>query len=98
MYLFPSEIAASVQLCKKGSSTLLNQFLYNLERPVPTLPARKKLHYCNPGRRALSSHNVSPLRQLLSSLQANGTVPSFQNEYIEDLHETGSCLRHLPES
>ena len=84
-YLFPSEAAASVQFCKKRSTTSLDQLFRDPKRPVPTLPARKKLHLCNPGRRALPSHDSDPLRQLLSSLQTNKSVPPFQNEYIKDL-------------
>ena len=82
-YLFPSEVAASVQLCENGSSISLNQLLP--ERSVPTLPARKKSHRCNPGRCAPPSRDVGPLRELLSSLQANQSVFPFQNEYIDHL-------------
>ena len=95
VHLFPSEIAASLQLCKEGSSTLLNQLLHDSERPVPTLPGRKKLHRCNPGHRVPSSHNVGPLRQVLSSLQANGSIPPFQNEYIRDLHRSANRFMKL---
>ena len=95
VHLFPSEIAASVQLYKEGSSTSLNQLLHDSERPVPTLPARKKLHRCNPGHRALSSHNVGPLGQLLSSLQENGSVPPFQNGYIRDLRRSANRFMRL---
>ena len=45
VYLFPSEVAASVQLCEKRFLTSLNQLLHDPERSVPTLPASAKQHF-----------------------------------------------------
>ena len=91
VYLFPSEITASIPRRRKEPLNSLDQLLH--ERPAPNLRRRNELPRSTSGFHNLHSPDIRPLRQLFSSLQTNDAAPSFQSQYISRLHNSTHHLQ-----